>query len=162
MKLNIDTPTPEMGVEESDKLNRDNVAALRKTINATGVFILADVRKNTLTTLAIAAAKTLIQGMEAVVTTGGGVVEINFYTTHEVGAGVSLAFYLYIDGKQNLAMVGAANGGAAAIAVNSTMNYKASLGEGRHTVQVYYTTNGAFPISYNSLDTRLVITETKL
>jgi len=160
MRVQLDTPNPAIPQEELGKIDTNNVLKLQQTINKTGAAVLTDKLLNTATTLAISATQKKIDYFEAVITCSGGLVEIDFYSTFEVGTGVNLKFYLIVDGKQ-VASMGAANPNAA-INVPGSLKYKAKLGEGRHTVYMAYITNGAFIISSDSLDSRLLISETVL
>lgn len=160
MKINLDTPSPEMDQSLQDEMGVNNLKKLRQTINKTGCNVLKDIKLNRATTLAIAATATRIQSFEAVITTSGGLIDLDFYTTAEIGMGVSVSFYLNVDDAV-VASCGAANPNAAT-AMSMSMKHSVALGAGRHRVYITYKTNGAFPISYNSLDTRLLAKETLL
>jgi hypothetical protein len=160
MRAKLDTPNPALEQGQIDEINQNNIKQLTQTLNNTGVFILKDIKTNTTTSLAIAATATKIAAFDTVITSNGGMVDFDFYTTAEVGTGVSWSFYLYVDEKL-VSSAGSANPNTA-IAVFVALKHKAMLDSGSHRVNVSYSTNGAFPISYNSKDTRLLISETKL
>ena len=161
MKPQLDTPNSAMNPDEVAEINQNNIKKLQTTLQNTGAYVLKNLLLlNSSTQLAIATLAS-IDLFTANVSTNGGLVNIEFYSTFEVGAGVNIKFYLFVDNKQ-VSSMGSANGNAAAINVYGRLFQSAQMGEGRHTIQVKYTTNGAFHISTDSLDTRLLITETKL
>ena len=159
MKLNLDTPSPEFDADQKSQLERDNVAELRKKLNKTGVNVLADIVLTTPTAFnSVAFAK--VANFEAVFTSSGGFIEIDFQANLQNSGSAIFYIRIIVDGdlQKSRTMrndVGAANN------LSAYVFYKAFLGEGRHRVEVQASSNASvtFSAEYQS---ELTVKETIL
>lgn len=163
MKLNIDTPTPEMNEQDAAKLDRDNVAALRKVINKTGVnqiLLVETFTASAAISSASASAYEQLGPFQGVITCSGGWIEINFKTGVRDSGSSNTSFQLLVDGvvKDQITLSAGANED-----LGPALHWAGPLGEGRHKVAVFYRTPvGTIIYSFNSDCSRLQAVETLL
>ncbi len=134
MKINLDTPSPDMDAEQSGIISRDNVAALRKTMNKTGVNSLLLVQRSTAFNVT-GATLHVPENFEGIVTSSGGFFDIEFKTSYRMPAAGNLLAVLYIDDKEmDSIYCGLSN--PQVIIWPIYLRFRGALGEGRHKIQV--------------------------
>lgn len=160
MKLNLDTPSPDFDEEQKAQLERDNVAALRKTLNKTACQILYQSVSNTSTGLTATTYKLI---GEATFTASGGLIEIDWYTSVGITASSNFMIKLIVDENESLSRIARVDCGDT-LATYVALHFKKALGEGRHKVQIYAKVDGGGAATYSTgpSTTELIVKETLL
>lgn len=142
MKLNIDTPSPEMDDEQAAKLDRDNIAALRKTINKTGINQSLLMQSSTSTNFTSTSFAIPIN-MQGVVISSGGFFRITFKSAVHVPATQAMTLKLFIDGTQEINLKDSVViSSSSSIDVIAFLEWQGNLGEGRHNIIIQAAMSG--------------------
>lgn len=165
MRVQLDTPNAAIPKDELDKIDTNNVLKLQQTINKTGVNSTLNVESTTETNFTNASLATAIVGgkpMQGVITSSGGFYRVYFKSTVLVPNGGNFSAALLVDSKIVDTAAGA-NGAAADLRIPVVLEYNASLGAGRHNLEVQVAISaGTAKLSSSSTYSRLQAIETVL
>lgn len=155
MKANLDTPNPNMGQQELDELNVNNIKKLRQTINKTGINNLVWKTYTTATTFT-STSYTTVDGMSSAFVSTGGFFICTFKTTVAFSGAITVYFKMVIDGKTLCFSSFVTPGFGGQI----FLDYRGILGPGNHTIDIQAKIgSGTIEFSTNSSTTELQVVE---